>query len=463
MSGRTERREVDRAVAPGSFRHRLFHRVFLTMLGFVVAAIGLSALAGHLLLSEVFRTGVAEHLSGRGRSMIGALAPAAAAPAEQQAVLERLADERRVAAALWSADGQRLAFTTADLPSPVPGASSSYWPSSRSGPVLAIPLPDGRTLVVQPHRVPRPVGFLLSVAALTAVLALASFPVARRITRRLETLEAGVRRLGEGDLGARVSVDGDDELASLGRSFNHTASRLQRLVEAQRRVLASASHELRSPLARLRMALELSRDDPAGSRPRLDQAVAEVEELDSLVEELLLAGRLEVHEGIPAAEAVDLGALLAEEAIRIRAAAQPPSLTIPGDRRLLRALVRNLLENATRHAGGTVEAGLEPGPGGARLWVADRGPGVPDGERERIFEPFYRPPGHAEDRDGGVGLGLYLVRRIAERHGGTARCRPRDGGGTVFEVMLPIPAFRPVPAPGTAAADVSVIPMPRVD
>jgi signal transduction histidine kinase len=314
--------------------------------------------------------------------------------------------------------------------------------------VLAIPLPDGRTLVMQPHRIPRPLGFVLSVIALAALLALASLPVARRITRRLETLEAGVRRLGEGDLTSRVRVEGDDELASLGRSFNHTAARLQRLVEAQRRVLASASHELRSPLARLRMALELSRDDPAAARPRLDEAVAEVAELDSLVEELLLAGRLEVQEGIPAAEPVDLGALLSEEAARAGATAEIRPVTILGDPRLLRVLLRNLLENARRHAGGAVETGVEPGPEGARLWVADRGPGIPDDERERIFEPFYRPAGHAEGRDGGVGLGLYLVRRIAERHGGTATCRPRDAGGTVFEIT-----FQSAARPPRAGAD----------
>jgi len=430
-----ERHTIDRAPA-GPFRHRLFHRIFLSMLGFVLAAIGLSTLAGHLLLSEVFHTGVTGHLTGRARSMIGELAPAAAAPAVQQAVLERLAEERRVAAALWSADGRRLAFTTADLPSPTPGASSSYWLPSRTGPVLAVPLPDGRTLVLQPHRIPRPLGFILSVIALAAVLALASFPVARRIARRLETLEAGVRRLGEGDLSSRVRMDGDDELASLAESFNLTAGRLQRLVEAQRRVLASASHELRSPLARLRMALELSRDNPASAKPRLDEAVTEVTELNSLVEELLLAGRLEVQEGIPVEEPVDLGALLSEEAARTGTSVETHAVTIPGDRRLLRVLVRNLFENAGLHAGGSVEAGVEAAPAGARLWVADRGPGIPDSERERIFEPFYRPAGHAEGRDGGVGLGLYLVRRIAERHGGTVACLPREGGGSLFEVTL---------------------------
>jgi signal transduction histidine kinase len=120
---------------------------------------------------------------------------------------------------------------------------------------------------------------------------------------------------------------------------------------------------------------------------------------------------------------------------------------------VLRVLLRNLLENARRHGGGAVEVEVSPlpdRPGGAVVRVSDRGPGVPEGERERIFEPFYRPPGHAEGHDGGVGLGLYLARRIAERHGGGIRCLPRDGGGTVFEVVLhagPVAGVAPAPAP----------------
>jgi signal transduction histidine kinase len=262
-----------------------------------------------------------------------------------------------------------------------------------------------------------------------------------------------VRRFGEGELATRVAVGGRDELAELATSFNRTAERLQRLVEAQRRVLASASHELRSPLARLRMALELSRDDPAAARARLDEAVAEVAELDALVEELLLAGRLEVQEGAPGSEAVALDALAAEEAARTGAAARTTPTVVTGDGRVLRVLLRNLLENARRHGGGAVEVEVSPlpdRPGGAVVRVSDRGPGVPEGERERIFEPFYRPPGHAEGHDGGVGLGLYLARRIAERHGGGIRCLPRDGGGTVFEVVLhagPVAGVAPAPAP----------------
>ncbi|HRS17768.1 MAG TPA: HAMP domain-containing sensor histidine kinase [Thermoanaerobaculaceae bacterium] len=419
--------------------HRLYHRVFASMLGFVLLALLLAALAGHLLLTEL-AGGFKAHLAELSRALAESFPDGGLSTEARQRRLETLAAQHRVQAALWSADGQRLAFTSTELPPPLAGVSHPHLLRAANGPAMAVPLGNGQVLVVQPHRVTRPVGFLLSVAALAVILALAAVPVARSLTRRLERLEAGVRRLGEGDLGTRVAVEGRDELASLASSFNRTAERLQNLVEAQRRVLASASHELRSPLARLRLALELGRDDPAAVRPRLDEAVAEVTELDALVEELLLAGRIELQGGIASPAPVDLARLVAEEAARAGASVTAEPVTVAGDERLLRALVRNLLDNARRHAGGTVEAGVEPLPAGARLWVADRGQGIAEEERERIFEPFHRPAGHAEGRDGGVGLGLYLVRLIARAHRGEATCRPREGGGTVFEVRVGVPA-----------------------
>jgi len=424
--------------------HRLFHRVFAVLLAFVLVALLLSALASHFLLFDLVRSHLRGHLEAVAAAIDRHLPPAEGPDADLQAALERTMARRPwpVFAAVWSRDGRRLAFTLADLPRPRPGATDSHWLASESGAALAVPLADGRVIVLEPRRPPRPLGFLAAVLGLAALLALASYPVARLVTRRVETLETSVRRLGEGDLGARVEIAGDDELTSLARSFNLTAERLQRLVEAQRRVLASASHELRSPLARLRVALELAREDPAGGRRRLDDAVAEVAELDALVEELLLAGRLELQAPRRTADAVDVGALLAEEAVRVGASAAVEPVPMHADARLLRVLVRNLLENARRHGGGPVEAGIAVQPGArraVRLWVADRGPGVPEAERERIFEPFYRRAGHAEGEDGGVGLGLYLVRRIAQAYGGAAECRARDGGGSVFEVTLSEP------------------------
>jgi signal transduction histidine kinase len=425
--------------------HRLYHRIFASLTAFVLIAIGLSVLASHLLLSDLFRAHLRPHLQSLAASFAAKLPPVSGSPDDLQAAVERLAGAWPLDLAVWGADGRRLAFTNSSLPAPPTRGHDSEWLESPSGPALAVPLRDGRWLVMQPHHFPRPRRFLFAVLALAALLAAASYPVARLVTRRLEGLQAGVKRLGEGDLAARVEVVGDDELAGLAASFNQSAERLQGLVEGQRRMLASGSHELRSPLARLRMALELAKEDPPRAGERLAEATAEVEELDALIEELLLAGRLELESSVPG-EPVNVAALLREETMRIGATARGSEAVMRADPRLLRVLVRNLLENACRHGGEPIEAGVEVvagGPPGVRLWVADRGPGVPERERDRIFEPFYRPPGHRETVDGGVGLGLYLVRRIAERYGGAASCRAREGGGTVFEVVL-----RDAPVPG---------------
>jgi signal transduction histidine kinase len=261
----------------------------------------------------------------------------------------------------------------------------------------------------------------------------------RRLTRRVERLRAQVEALGAGDLAARVEVRGRDEIAALAQSFNRAAERIERLVQAQRGALASASHELRSPLARIRVAIELlGGAEGAELRERVARDIAE---LDALIGELLLASRLDALEpgsALDRREPVDLLGLAAEEAARSGADVGGDPATLVGDPALLRRLIRNLLENARRHAAGA-EVELEVsklGPGAARVRVSDRGPGVPDSERERIFAPFYRPPGASESKDGSFGLGLALVRQIARHHGGDARCRAREGGGTIFEVDL---------------------------
>jgi signal transduction histidine kinase len=170
-------------------------------------------------------------------------------------------------------------------------------------------------------------------------------------------------------------------------------------------------------------------------RAELERDIAE---LDALVDEILLASRLDAGPEADAREDVDFLALAAEECARVDATLDGEPVTVRGERRLLRRLVRNLLENARRYGDGSpieVRVTRPPG-GGAELQVCDRGPGVPEAERERIFEPFYRPAG-AREREGGVGLGLALVREIARRHGGDATCLPRAGGGSCFAVSLP--------------------------
>jgi signal transduction histidine kinase len=191
------------------------------------------------------------------------------------------------------------------------------------------------------------------------------------------------------------------------------------------------------------MAIELL---PSADRPELQARLTQdIAELDTLIGELLLASRLDTLETLEHTEDVDILALLAEEGARIGAEVSGAPVCIQGDPRMLRRLLRNLFENARRYADGApVEASVLPlAPTGVRLCIADRGPGVPEPERERIFAPFYRPTGMRERGEGGVGLGLALVRQIARHHSGDVRCVPRDGGGTCFEVTLHSAPERP--------------------
>jgi len=277
-------------------------------------------------------------------------------------------------------------------------------------------------------------------------VALGSYPIVRRLTQRLEALQRGVEQWGEGDLSARVSQTGNDEVGKLARRFNQAAQRVQTLVQTHKSLLANASHELRTPLARIRMGLELMERATPAQQPALRAELdRNVSELDQLVDEILLASRLDAREtDIGAFESVDLLALAAEEGSRTDAqlAIGPPdasagAFVLEGVPRLLRRLMRNLLENARRHGDGHAQLLLAREGPSLVLRVSDHGPGVPESERERIFEPFYRLPGTTE-REGGAGLGLALVRAIATRHGGSVHCEAAEGGGACFVVRLPV-------------------------
>lgn len=279
-------------------------------------------------------------------------------------------------------------------------------------------------------------GLAVMLALIALAVATVAYPVVRRLTRRLERLQDSVHAWGEGQLATRVAVEGDDEVARLAASFNDAAARIEALVRAQKSLLANASHELRSPLARIRMAAELAAGQvPPAVASELRRNVAE---LDQLIDEVLLASRLEaVGIGAALAEEVDLTGILAEECARAGAQLQARALSVTGDPRLLRRMVRNLLENAVRYgAGSAVEVELDEVQGMLRLEVRDGGPGVPEGERERVFEPFYRVAG-ASEAAGGVGLGLNLVRQIARHHGGDAQCLANGQAGCCFRVTLP--------------------------
>jgi two-component system OmpR family sensor kinase len=348
-----------------------------------------------------------------------------------------------------------------------------------------VTMKDGQTLYVQlprPGRPPgtlgpgrrtqawmqTPMGFAWLLGLVALAVALGAYPIVRRLTKRLEALQKGVERWGDGDLSTRLPVQGQDEVAFLAARFNAAAERVQTLMQSHKALLANASHELRSPLARIRMGLELLGSDGASAEQRREMARS-IEELDQLIDEILLASRLDVRDANDAsalgpADEVDLVGLAAEECARTGAdldiAPGISPVLVHGHARLLRRLLRNLLENARRYGtaaasrdGETRETGGSTGvrlsidraashqvgaPAGHwRLCVEDRGPGVPEHQRQRIFEPFYRLPG-ASEREGGVGLGLSLVKTIAERHGGQVHCEARPGGGARFVVRLPV-------------------------
>ena len=312
-----------------------------------------------------------------------------------------------------------------------------------SGNAFAHPRPHPAPWWAQP-----PYGFLWVLALVGIAAALALYPILRRLTQRLETLQQGVQQWGDGDLSVRVPVNGQDEVADLSQRFNDAAERIEHLLAAQRALVASqksllanASHELRSPLARIRMGLEFIGE---ASQSTKDEITRNITELDQLVEEILLASRLDAQEAdLGTVESVDLIGLCAEECARVGAILHLPegvqSIEITGVAKLLRRMVRNLLENAKRYGGESdlgIELALSQTADQTSIRVSDHGPGVPEAYRERIFEPFYRLPG-ASERAGGVGLGLSLVKSIAERHGGWVRCEGQVGGtGASFFVKL---------------------------
>jgi signal transduction histidine kinase len=415
---------------------RLYLRIYLA----VLASLAVFAVCSGLVWRQFGDVGPAGHAFEMAGTLAQNVLPAAdASKAEQQAALEQLAANVRADVALFSADRTLLAAVGAPSPAPGAGRERGGWLWRWGGPPAgAIHLPDGRWLVA---RVPRGhrhggAGVLFVFPLIALAVGVGAYPVVRRLTGRLERLQTGVESLGAGDLSARVKVEGHDEIARLAESFNRAADRIEQLVGAHKSLLANASHELRTPLTRIRMAVELMKESADPKRKRdLEHDIAE---LDALIDEILLASRLDAVRAREAEEEVDLLALASEECSRYDDAevdGQP--VTVRGDPRLLRRMIRNLLENAKRHGAPPTEVSVRRVDGGAELRVCDRGPGIPVAERELVFRPFYRFAGTRESS--GAGLGLALVRQIARRHGGDARYLGRDPTGSCFVVNLTFP------------------------
>lgn len=416
---------------------RLHLKLYVAVVGTLVVFTLAGAMIWHFFAPREAMWGV------QSASGVAALVFAGNPPSgrDEDAMLEALASQLHADVALYpkgavvpaKTHGWKFEFTPEMV-------GHEGWQITRRGPVWLRTLADGRRLVIHPRQ-----RFLLHglhlglmLGCIALALALIIYPITRGITARLERLKTSVRELGEGNLAARVAVEGNDEVAVLARSFNESAARVEQLVSAHKMLLANCSHELRTPLARIRLGLEKLAGvaTPAGA-----EMARSIAELDALIGEMLLASRLDAMRRLERQEDVDLLALVAEEAAHFGREPTGEALHVIGDATLLRRMVRNLLDNAQRHADGATQLEVRGAQGGrVQLLVEDQGPGVPAGEGEKIFEPFYRVASAARSsvagQSRGTGLGLSIVRQVARAHGGDVTCEA-GGKGARFVVSLP--------------------------
>jgi two-component system, OmpR family, sensor histidine kinase RstB len=315
----------------------------------------------------------------------------------------------------------------------------------------------GKVLVLGPMRLfeKYPVNMLVLVGALGLIaMGLAAYLLVRPLQNRLYRLGAAVERLGRGDLNARAEVVSQDAIGQLAATFNGMTAHIRRLIESQREMTRAVSHELRTPVARLRFGLEMLADiDSAAERRNTVEALdKDIDQLDELIDEILTFARLE--EGSPSIEfeRIAVPALMArlrDELLPISAGVDiqvdtqahnqlpPEDWFASGSERYLHRVLQNLVTNALRYASGRVVLRYRVDGELAMLEVEDDGPGIAEQDRERIFKPFARLDESRQRKSGGYGLGLSIVQRIAEWHGGRVTVHDGAMGGALFRMVWP--------------------------
>ncbi|MBB4660868.1 sensor histidine kinase [Conexibacter arvalis] len=339
------------------------------------------------------------------------------------------------------------------------GAASRGTIETAGGPVRYLAAPvrvEGRTRgafvvteALRPQREEVDEAVRIAAGVSLAVLLLASglaWLVAGRVLAPLRALGDTARSIGDEDLTRRIDVHGSDEIAELGRAFNAMLDRLERAFEVQRQLVSDAGHELRTPITIIRGHLELLGDDPEERRETIALVTDELDRMARFVDDLLTLARAERSDFLHPAD-VDLDALTEELAAKAQALAADRAWSVDAvavgrlraDRQRLTQAVMNLARNAVEHTGpgDGIALGSAFAAGEARIWVRDGGPGVPLAEQERIFERFARA-GRARRRSDGAGLGLAIVRAIAEAHGGRVELASRPGQGAAFTVVVPV-------------------------
>jgi signal transduction histidine kinase len=321
--------------------------------------------------------------------------------------------------------------------------------------LLAAPL-DGKAgiyaVVKPPQNLKGGPGFFTYLALGLLVLAAVAWPLARTIVRPLEKLTTNARALGQGDLSQRSGIDRKDEVGELARTFDEMADRLQRLIATEKALLANVSHELRTPIARLRVALELcsETDDLPTLKKHLLGVGDDLAELEDLVGQVLDSARLDKG-GVESLRLEDKSLSDLFDACTTRFSQRHPTRTVEVvlakdeilnvDDVMMRRVLDNLLDNAARYApeGSITLEGEAKGTDQIRIAVSDQGPGIPQDQRERVFEPFVRLEESRSKSSGGVGLGLSLCKRVVEAHGGSLSAGAAPSGGARFEIVLPRP------------------------
>lgn len=431
---------------------RLLWRIYLHgLLGLVVFA--LAAFGLFVLLRE--DRGPMHRLPARVAGVLPELAEGAPAAIEPR--LRAMGELLQLDLALYSADGRLVAAAGASVPGPLgpedpplAGEAVGFGRDLRHH--VAVPVAGSDRYLVIGWRKRVAGRLLLGLLGVLLFIGTLSIPLARAVARPLERLTATARALGDGDLSARTGLLRSDEIGELARAMDEMAARLERILAHERELLANISHELRTPMARIRVALALQAEE-GGLGPFLEGVEDDLAELEALVADVLTSARLDLSEGEAGFAirpvSLDVPALLDAARARferrhpgrdLRIAVAAGLLAPRGDEALVRRVVDNLLENAARYsdAPAVIELAVERDPAGLAVSVADRGVGLAEADLPRLFEPFFRADRSRARATGGVGLGLTLCRRIVEAHGGRIEGRARTGGGAVFRFTLPV-------------------------
>ncbi len=413
----------------------LYQKIYLTIIGSLLLLVLLAALLWKFTSDNSYM----KHTYEIASNLASELLPPKTDTIENHKIkITELSEKFKIDIALLDQQQKLIASSSPKLQNIKTDRIKVGWIHIRRGHhAWAVKLPDQRWVIVRPKRQHfrgPPFGGVTIVALIALAIAIGIYPAVRGLTKRLEHLQKGVENLGAGDLSARVEVKGKDEIARLATSFNQSAERIEQLMQAHRTLLANASHELRTPLSRLRVGIELLKHD--SDPKRKSELETDISELDQLIDEILLASRLNNIKELETTEEIDLLALVAEEVAKYpEYSLDGQPIIFKGDERLIRRLIRNLLENALRYGSPPVTVNLKNQNKAILLEVIDSGDGLSADEYEKIFDPFYRPKGQTENK--GFGLGLSIVKQIAGTHGGDVEFTSTHEQKSCFRVTLP--------------------------